>query len=286
MKATGYAALEVIVVDNASRDGLVERLSGEHEDVLIVENDENLGYSGGCNVGIHRALERDADLVLLFNSDATATPDMLDEMVGAALGNERIGILGPTILEGSGPTVWYQGGRINRALGYTRHPGMGTTLMQGGGELQATDYVSGCAMLVRREVFERVGLMEEGYFLYLEDAEFSERARKAGFLVLHHPGALAGHEVSASSGIRGTNVMTPLRAYYFARNMVHFIRRHVTGIRRWTALQGQILVRAPYRLLSMPLDGQLGSLGPYMQGLWHGLMGVTGKWEHHDRWAS
>jgi GT2 family glycosyltransferase len=285
LKANGYDNLEIIVVDNASDDGLAEMLSLEHLDVHLIRNEENLGFPGGCNVGIRKGLEMGTDYILLFNTDAIATPGMLREMVRIAESRPDIGILGPAVTMDNGTTTWYRGGTINRTLGYTRHPGMGEPLPPDGEDPAPTDFVTGCCMLIRREVFEAVGPLEEDYFLYVDDVEFSERARRAGFQVAYCPGVVAKHKVSATAGIRGTNVMTPLRAYYFARNMILFIRRHLGGWRRWTALQGQIYVRAVYRLLTMAIDGQLSSLVPYVKGMWHGLLGIRGKWDQHDRWA-
>ncbi len=281
-----YEPSETYVVDNLSHDGLGERLHPEHEDIQLIENEENLGFAGGCNVGIRRGLETGADYILLFNSDATAEPTLLRNLIDVAESSPEMGILGPTLLQDDGSTVWYQGGTINRSLGYTRHPGMGKPVTRMSGRAVSTGFVTGCVMLVKRELLETIGLLEEDYFLYVDDVDFSERARRSKFQVLHCPSAVARHKVSASAGIKGSNVLTPLRAYYYARNMVLFIRRHLTGVKKWTALQGQIYIRAPYRLLSLPIDGQMRSLRPYLEGLWHGLVGVTGKWGQHDRWVS
>lgn len=285
LKSAGYPRLGIIVVDNASGDGIEALLPQSHPDVHLILNQENVGFPAACNVGIRRALEMGADYVLLFNTDAQATPGMLEALVRAAESDPRVGIVGPAVLMEDGRTTWYRGGYFNSVLGYTKHPGMGRPFEASRARPVPTDFVTGCCMLIRRALLETIGLLEEGYFLYVDDVELSLRARRAGFRVVYCPQALARHRVSLSTGIPGTNVLTPLRAYYYARNMPLLIRKHLWGWRAWTALQGQIYVRAAYRLLTMVLDHQLRSVVPYMRGLWHGLMGITGKWEQHDRWT-
>ncbi len=285
LEASGYENLEIIVVDNGPGGDWEKALVTLHPDVAFLRNENNLGFSGGCNVGIRRALEGEAAYILLFNSDALATPELIERLVRYAESHPRVGVLGPTILAEDGNSVWYQGGILNRILGYTSHPGMGQSLPKMSGVARATDFIPGAAMLVRRDVFERVGLLDEDYFLYLEDVDLSERAREAEFGVVYCPSATALHKVSASAGVRGTNVMTPLRAYYFARNMILFLQKHAKGLRKWTSLQGQIYVRAPYRFLTMTMDGESPSFRHYLRGMWDGLLGRTGKWVEHDRFA-
>lgn len=285
LEKAGYKNLQVILVDNGSESEWRERVITEHPRVTFIRNETNLGFAGGCNVGIRRALEDNAEYVLLLNSDALATPGLLKELVFLGDSLPQVGVLGPVILREDGSGVWYQGGSLNRFLGYTRHLGMGQALQVVSDGPVPTDFVPGTVMLVKRNVFETIGLFDEDYFLYFEDLDLSERARKAGIGVVYCPSATALHKVSASAGVRGTNVMTPLRAYYFARNMILFLQRHITGVRRWTSLQGQLYLRAPYRLLTMALDGQVEGFRPYLVGIWHGLLGRTGKWGEHDRFV-
>ncbi len=286
LQNTHYENLEIIVVDNGSEGPWKEKAATEHPDIVFLTNRTNLGFSGGCNVGIQRALERGADYVLLLNNDALATSHMLDDLVRWGEADASTGVLGPTILVRDGSEVWYQGGVLNRLLGYTRHPGMGQPLAEASDGAFPTDFVPGTAMLVKRAVFATIGLLDEDYFLYLEDVDLSERAREAEFGVVYCPSATALHKVSASAGVRGTNVMTPLRAYYFARNMILFIQKHGKGLKKWTSLQGQIYVRAPYRFLTMTMDGESQSFRHYLRGMWDGLLGRTGKWVEHDRFAN
>ena len=284
LEAAGYENLEVIVVDNAPKGEWSDTFLQEHPRVIFLSTETNLGFSGGCNVGIRRALEEEADYVLLLNSDALAGPEMVTELVRLAEIHDQAGILGPVILFNDHTRVWYQGGTLSRILGYTRHPGMGKS-QETEIDVFPTDFVPGTAMFIRRAVFEEVGLLDEDYFLYVEDVDLSERARRANFEVVYCPSAIALHKVSASAGVRGTNILTPLRAYYFARNMILFIRKNMRGLRKFTSLNGQIYVRAPYYVLNMFADGQPQGLWPYLQGIWDGLLGRTGKWAEHDRLA-
>ncbi len=279
-----YRNLEIVVIDNDSREGLGDRLAEHHPDVRFIENEVNLGFAGGYNVGIRAALEKGAEYVLLMNSDAIADSKMLRQLVDVCESDLRIGIIGPTIYFADGRRIWYQGGSVNRFLGYTSHPGKGDTAPRLKNGPAETEYVSGCVMLIRRGVFDAIGLLDEDYFLYYEDVDLCERARGT-YRILFYPEATALHKVGSSVGAGGSGRLPPLRAYYFARNMFIFTEKHQRGSRKFAAMMAQLAVTGTYRVFMVLLTRQLSSLKPTLQGLWDGLIGVTGRWNRHDLWA-
>ncbi len=139
-------------------------------------------------------------------------------------------------------------------------------------------------MMIRRGVFDAIGLLDEDYFLYYEDADFCERARGA-YGIFFHPHATALHKVGSSVGAGGSGALTPLRAYYFARNMFMFTDKHQRGPRKFAAMMAQFLLTGTFRIVTVLVTRQFSSLGPSLQGLWDGLTGVTGKWDRHNDWA-
>lgn len=284
LKRTAYQDLAILVVDNDSRDGLGVQLAARHPDVRFIVNEDNLGFAGGYNTGIRAALNEGVKYVLLMNSDAIADPRMLGQLVSVCESDPGVGIISPTIFSGDGHRIWYQGGSINRILGYTRHPGRGETSLRLKNEPAETEYVSGCVMMVRREVFDAVGLLDEDYFLYYEDADFCDKARK-DFRILVHPKASALHKVGSSVGAGDSRELPPLRAYYFSRNMFIFTDKHQRGPKRFAAMMAHFAVTGTYRILMVLVTRQLSSLKPALQGLWDGLIGVTGRWSDHDIWA-
>lgn len=172
-----YPNFEVVVVDNNSSDDSFGIARATFSRAHFIKNEENLGFSAGNNVGIKFALERQADYVFLLNNDTEVELDCLTRLVEVA---EKIGksagILSPVIFKGDSREVWFSGGRINWLNMKTEHFGEIKTQ-----EFYESGFISGCAMLVRREVFNSIGLLDEDYFLYWEDADFSFRAKKAGF---------------------------------------------------------------------------------------------------------
>ena len=205
----------IIVVDNASGDGSVATLRAELGDARLVEAEHNGGFAAGCNQGIREALRLGADRVLLLNSDARIEPDALGALERALDENPRVGIVGPAVVERADPQVVQSLG-----MGYTLSTGR--MRLHGFGRrydaltvpaLRQVDGVSGCAMLVRREVFERVGLFFEDYFFAFEDLDLCLRARAAGFATVCVGSAVVRHEGSASIGRT-----SPQRIYYATRN--------------------------------------------------------------------
>jgi len=174
---SGYPDFEVVLVDNNSPDDSFEIARVNFSRANFIKNEENLGFSAGNNVGIRFALERRADYIFLLNNDTEIEPDCLGRLVEAAekIG-EKAGIVSPVIFKGDSREVWFSGGKINWLRMKTEHYGEIKTQ-----EFYESGFISGCAMLIRREVFKSIGLLDEDYFLYWEDADFSFRAKKAGF---------------------------------------------------------------------------------------------------------
>lgn len=218
---------EVIVVDNASTDGSADAVTGAE----VIRNDRNLGYAGGMNVGIRRALEEGAHAVLLLNNDVEVEPGAIDAMVAAAQG---AGAVSPLIVFADDPDrVWYAGARFDPRDGYH-----GRQLTDSIRTVRETDRICGAAVLITREALERVGLFDEELFAYAEDVDWSLRARELGLPLLVTPEGRVRHKVSASTGGEGS----PNALYYSTRNLLTVSERHAplgplgTWRRRLTAL--------------------------------------------------
>jgi GT2 family glycosyltransferase len=174
-----YPNFEVVVVDNASDDGSLEAARVAFSRVTFIKNDQNLGFSAGNNVGIKYSLEKMADFVLLLNNDTEVEKTFLTKLVDCALGTPGVGIFSPLIFLRETGQVWFSGGRIDWLRMKSLH--RREVLKQ---NCTDSDFISGCAMFVRAEVFKKIGLLDEEFFLYWEDADFSVRAKRAGFGLL------------------------------------------------------------------------------------------------------
>lgn len=225
-----YPTVEVMVVDNGSADKSVSAIRERFPAVTVLENGENLGFTGGNNVGLRYALAQGADYGLLLNNDTEVAPDFLRRLVNAAEADTCIGMAGPTIYYYEQPDViWSAGGSIDWRRGSTRMVGVNERDEgQMGTEPRTVDFVTGCAMLVRRSVMERVGLFDERFFAYYEETEWCVRAGRAGYKAVHVPLARIWHKISPS-----TRADSSMVHYYMTRNRLLFLKTTGAGPEAW-----------------------------------------------------
>src|SRR5258705_1461845 len=203
---------EVLVVDSGSGDGPAERLRAFAPGATVLASPDNLGFSGGSNLGIREALARGAGLVLLVNSDAVLPADCAERLESVLTAWPGAGIAAPVLVGREDPDhVQAAGVRFSPRTGRMRLLACGAP-----NRPRATvevDAVSGCVMLIAREVLERVGLLDEAYFFSFEDLDFCLRARRAGFACLCVGDAVALHDRSGTIRRRAA-----ARLYYCQRN--------------------------------------------------------------------
>jgi GT2 family glycosyltransferase len=229
LQADDKAVDAIVVVDNASSDGSIEAFRKHLTDVEIVECVRNDGFSAGCNAGIAWALEHGATHVLLLNSDVIAPPGTVSALLAALAGDRRIGIVAPEVrfrnnpdlVESRGVSYDASSGRMRMIAHGQRRQNLAAF------DCCLVDGVSGCAMLIRREVLEAVGPLRNEYFFGFEDLDFCCRARRLGFLIACVGSASVLHEGSRSIGRR-----SPQRAYLATRNHLLLASRFPPGSSR------------------------------------------------------
>ena len=225
--------INITVVDNGSTDNSVEEILKGYPQIDVIPTGRNLGYPGGMNVGIQRALSCGASNILLLNNDIIADPLMVKVLLDNL--SSQIMIAAPLIYFFDLPSkVWSAGGNINPVL-----------LEMAPAPLAIPDkpmiktFFTGCALLIKRNVFDQNGVFDEEYFPgYYEDLDFCLRMKRAGIKMVLVPQAKLWHKVSQSSG--GSN--SPRVRYLMARNSARYFRKNM----RWW----QIPVIVGYRLLS------------------------------------
>ncbi|GBE16975.1 N-acetylglucosaminyl-diphospho-decaprenol L-rhamnosyltransferase [bacterium BMS3Abin15] len=185
-----YPNFEVVVVDNNSSDGSLELAKGFFPKAHFIKNEKNVGFAAGNNVGVRFALEKMADYVFLLNNDALIKKDTLLKLVDAAEKDKNAGVVGPVIFKGNTDDIWFAGGEIKWLTMRAVHDNSGVNSRVNSFK---TQYVSGCAMLIKKEVLKKTGLLSEDFFLYYEDVDFCVQAEKNGFYSLIVPGAEVFH---------------------------------------------------------------------------------------------
>jgi len=228
---TGWEA-HLIMVDNGSSDGSAEAVRREFPSVEVLALGENRRFAGGNNPGIRRALDAGADAVMLVNNDTEADPELLRHLIAALEADPQAGGAAPMIpFARPRDRIWYAGGLCVPALGLAAHIGLRTRDRGQFRAVRETGYLTGCCLLAPRVAWERVGLLDEGYFIYAEDADWSLRARAAGFRLLFVPQARLWHKVSATSG-----AASPWKIYQRLRANLRLFGRHARGVGRLTWL--------------------------------------------------
>ena len=252
VKKSTYKNLDIIIVDNSPEEGLGELVDNN---IQYLPN-RNTGYTGGNNLGIKKALESSPDFIFILNPDTIIDKDAIKYLV-ETLEDENAGIVGPKILFSDKKTIWYAGGIFDTANVIGKHKGVDELDNEKYEKLEETDYVTGAAMFVSKEVFQKIGFFDEKYFLYYEDSDFSKRAKEAGFKVLYQPKAMVYHENAQSTGLG-----SPLQDYFITRNRMLYASKFLPFRTRFA------LFREALKNLGNPIR---------RLALWDFLMGNFGK---------
>ena len=218
LDAIKYINSKIIVIDNASTDSSAENLS-EMEGIDFIANGTNDGFVGGNNIGIKFALERGAKYILLLNNDTIVEPDFLNELVLAMETDQKIGVTGCKIMNYyDKDRIWSAGGGIRKWTKKTFQYGEGKRDDGSYDEAREVDFLSGCCLLIRREVIEKIGLLDNDYFMYYEDVDYCLRTKKAGFTVNYVPESVIWHKIGGSSN-------KSFMDYYRMRNFVLLLKK-------------------------------------------------------------
>lgn len=224
--------LQLVIVDNASTDGSSELIKKfASRSCKIIQNEKNLGYTGGNNVGIKYATENGSDYVMLLNSDTIVDKNLLISTIEVMEGDQAIGVLGTKIYffpgkeyhqnryeeKDRGKVFWYAGGKIDWQNLILTHRGVDEVDNGQYDKQIETDFITGCCLLTKREVLEKIGALDDRYYLYLEDADLSQRIKLAGYRLVYSPVAKLWHINAGSSSIGGN-----LHDYFITRNRMFF----------------------------------------------------------------
>lgn len=214
-----YPNYIVTIVDNASTDGTSDEIMSHFPSARLIRSEANLGYTGGNNLGIKYVLETErCDYVLILNDDTIVDPHLMNELINVAERNPGIGIANPKILD-----FETQSGLCNYYGKYNFYLGVGYQSLLNKKNPEEIGLMRGTCFLIRREVIKKIGLMDENFFLYFDEADLSYRVRNAGYTMVYVPSATISHQISHS--FSGT--INPIVLYYSTRNELLFARKHL-----------------------------------------------------------
>ena len=216
-----YTNLKIIVLDNSSTDGSVEAIHSTHPDVQIIGLTENNGYAGNNNVGIEAALKQGADWVYVLNEDIVLDHECLEKLIEIGESDQKIGIVGPMVYHHDEPDMIQSAGGMLGKNWESIHLGKNELDQGQFREPHQVEWISGCAILVRRDVIEQVGPLDKDYFIYWEETEWCIRAGLAGWKIFHVPEAKIWHK-----GVQRDYQPKPYVTYYSTRNHLFTLAKH------------------------------------------------------------
>ncbi|HEX9019446.1 MAG TPA: glycosyltransferase family 2 protein [Anaerolineaceae bacterium] len=268
LAGSSYPNQRTIVLDNASTDGSVEAIQSKFPGVQIMPLADNRGYAGNNNVGIRAALEQGADWVFVLNEDIVLDPGCHAGLVEALEGRAEIGIAGPMVYHFDEPGVIQSaGGQLDRTW-QPVHSGQNEADQGQYSAPRLVDWISGCAILVRREVIEQVGALDEQFFYYWEETEWCLRARQSGWKILHVPQAKIWHKGVQRNYRPGPNV-----TYYATRNRFLIMsRRHAPAL-----VWANAYLQTGRTLLSWTVRPKWRSMREHRDAMWQGMLDFSAK---------
>jgi GT2 family glycosyltransferase len=267
-----YPRYRIVVIDNESTEESARLLAAEPS-IELIRNRDNLGFTGGVNVGIRWAIEHGADYVWLFNNDATSPPDTLSKLVAAAEANERIGLVSAVLYDPAAP---------ERPSPFLACGGEATDDLEQAREWQEKRpneiVLYGTALLIRRTVIAKIGMFDERFFAYYEDYDYSLRSSRAGFRNICVPGAIVYHP--AKHPVEDTDSVQPHVYYYSNRNSI--LLRKKESWRLLFRKDALWFFRSRLAHIERSRHNRI-SVDAQLAGLWDGLRGVYGAYDPNRR---
>lgn len=220
-----YPNLEILVVDNASTDGTVDKVKELFPQVRVLPNGRNLGFAEGNNVGLRAALDQKASYAFLLNNDALVAEDCIAELVHVAESQPGGALFGPMVYHADEPDILQSaGGELTRRWQFL-HRGQNE---RDTGQFKSSDQVAwltGCALLVRCSALRDFGLLDPSFFMYAEEADWCLQARAKGYEIWFVPEGCVWHR-----GVQRNYQPGPQVTYYSVRNELYILQKHHAGM--------------------------------------------------------
>lgn len=264
LKKLAYPNIEVIVVDNGSKEDPTDKVRNLMPSAKIIVSRQNLGFAGGNNLGI---VVSKGEYLFFVNNDTVLTPGIIENLLIAFEKNEKLGAASPKI-------YYYDQPEMIQYAGYTpinpctaRNSTIGQYEIDHGqyNRPHPTPYAHGAAMMVSREAINKAGMMPECFFLYYEELDWCEKIRKAGFEIYYQPDAAIYHKESVSVG-----KLSSMKTYYLTRNRILFMRRNASAFSLMLFTFFLMAVTIPRNLFIYCIKGEFNQVRSFARGvLWN-----------------
>jgi GT2 family glycosyltransferase len=260
----------IIVLDNRSQDGSIDAVKASFPETKIIPLQIDRGYAGNNNVGIRAALKYRPDWMLILNEDTILDAACLERMLAVGDSSPTIGFVGPMVFHHDEPNVIQSaGGRLGR-FWESIHSGANEEDRAQFADVREVDWISGCAMLVRRSLIEQIGMLDERFYYYWEETEWCVRATRSGWRIVHAPAARLWHK-----GVKRDYKPGPNVTYYNTRNRFLLMSKHrspaIVRIVAWLQTLRTLTswtTRAKWRTSRAHRDAMWQGVVDYLLGRW------------------
>ena len=267
--ATGFSEGDIVLVDNGSSDGSILNVQNHFKDVHLIKSKVNEGFTGGNNIGMQYALNRGYEFIMLLNNDTKVSPGFLGLLVEEMKASDKLAAVQPLIYYMVPETkIWNAGGKYHSWLGFSQ-----TNYNVENEKPYLTDWISGCAILVRSAVLEKVGLLDNKYFAYFEDVDWSLRMRKRGYELKVQPQSIIYHEAGASSKseIKGSEGFLDPKVHFLnVKNQIFQLRKYCLSPQNWLAWPFHF-IKFGFYIFYFLVKGRRGKCMAVINGIREGL---------------
>ena len=270
LKACTYKNKTIFLVDNGSKDGSGDKIAFEFPDINFIKNEINEGFTGANNKALKVILKQNFDYVLLLNNDTEVKPNFLSLLEARMDSDQNLAATQPLILDFPNKnTIWNGGGSFNSFFGLskTRYNGL---IYKPQLKIETfTEWISGCCILVKIEVIKEVGLLDNRFFAYFEDVDWSIRMTKLGYKLGVVPKSIIYHQSSGSTKMNNTSNegnLSPYAHYLNVRNHIYLIKKHTFFFNSFGCWIYQILKITSYSIYFI-LRGRFGKFKMVWRGV-------------------
>ncbi len=267
-----YPNFQVLIVDNGSKNEEGKILTEEYPVHQVIQLEKNIGFTGGNNAALNQVIQDDFDLVMLLNNDTEVESDFLGKLVDHLRSKDDTGAVQPLII--SNPDrdrVWNAGGEINHLWMTANVLGKGTNPIDAEQNPYEIEWITGCCFLIRAEILKEIGLLDDRYFAYVEDVDWSLRIRGAGYKLYMVPASVIYHDAGGSITLKQREgSVNPIVHYLNIRNNIFLVKSHARGFFKLTSFSYQFFKLSGY-IAYFLLRGRLKKLKYSLLGFYDGF---------------